>query len=203
MSNKQDFQSRSGTLPEVPWVMGDPSASYKWQVSVAGKGKKKDKDQRRRPKRLENVVLKIRLNVKKRRVPGSSFKRLFGSKIEEDFNPLAVLEVLLRALHHAKFRSIISISGDNEILYESKNEKSIKEIVAFLKDEEFEGNLLRIVEISARHRTDLTAEIEINKVHFRKKAPIKISFKGKISKENLERLMGYINKHLSVKAMSY
>jgi hypothetical protein len=204
MTNKNVLPSRSGSLPEVPWVMGDPHASYKWQVSVAGKGKKKGKEGRAKPEKLENIVLKLTLRVKKSYLEGNFITRLFGGSIKEDFNPIIVAETLLRALHHAKFKSIEKISADGEELYNAKNkEEDIKEIIQILKDEEFEGTLFKQVKISAEHRTNLAAEIEIRRVHSRRKFPITISLNGKIKRENLERLMSYIKKHLPLEELRY
>jgi hypothetical protein len=198
------MSSHSKNIPEVPWVMGDPRASYEWQVSVAGKGKRKNKGRRQKPKKLENIVLKIHLETKKKTVNGNVFTRLLGSKIEEDFNPIIVAEALLRALHHAKFKRITKISADGEVIYDSDSEKrAFKDIINLLSDEEFEGTLFEVVKFSAEYKGNCIAKTEIKKVHLRKKPTITISFKGKIDQENLNRFLGYIKKHLAIENISY
>ncbi len=113
-------------------------------------------------------------------------------------------ETLLRALHHAKFKSIEKISADGDALYQLRNkDEDIKEMIQILKDEEFEGTLFKCVKISAEHRTNLTAEIEIRRVHSKRKPPVTISLNGKIKRENLERLISYIKKHLPIKDLRY
>lgn len=198
------LSSRNKSLPEVPWVMGDPRASYEWQVSVAGKGKRKDKGRRQKPKKLENIVLNIDMKVKKKTVKGSIFTKLSGGKIEEDFNPVIVAETLLRALHHAKFKRITRISADREVIYDLDSEKrAFKDIMNLLNDEEFEGALFGLVKISAEHKGNCSAKIEIKKVHLRKKPPITIKIIGKIDQENLHRFQGYIKKHLPIEDILY
>lgn len=198
------MSSRSTNIPEVPWVMGDPRASYEWQVSVAGKGKRKDKGRRQKPKKLENIVLSIDMKVKKKTVKDSIFTKLSGGKIEEDFNPIIVAEALLRALHHAKFKRIMKISADGEVIYDSDSEKrTFKDIISLLNDEEFEGALFELVKISAEHKGNCIAKTEIKKVHLRKKPSITISFKGKMDQKNLNRFLGYIKKHLPIEDIHY
>ena len=204
MTTEHILLSPSRSLPEVPWVMGDPHASYEWQVSVAGKGKRKDKGRRQKSKKLENIVLKLKLKVKKRYIGGNIFTKLFGGRIEEDFNPIIIAETILRALHHAKFKNITKISADKETLYGPKNEeKDVKEIIRILKDEEFEGTLFAQVKIYAEQRTHLAAEIHVRRVHSGKKHPITIKFDGKINRENFDRLLGYIKKHLPIEDLQY
>jgi hypothetical protein len=196
--------SRSKTMPEVPWVMGDPRASYEWQVSVARKGKRKDKTRPQKSKKLENIVLKIQIKTKKKTVKGNVFTRLLGGKIEEDFNPIIVAEALLRALHHAKFKRIIKLSVDGEVIYDSSSGKrAFKDIINLLDDEEFEGTLFEMVRISAEHKGNCIAKSEIKKVHLRKQPSITISFKGKIDQDNLNRFLGYIRKHMSIENIRY
>ncbi len=191
---------RSGSLPEVPWVMGDPHASYEWQVSVAQKEKKKGR--RLKPAKLENIVVQVRLNVKKRKVRGSFISKLVGGAIEEDFNPITVAEKLLRALHFAKFKKILKISLDREVLYEAGDE-AFKAIIQLLKDSEFAGILNKQVKISFEHRAHWTATIDIRRVHLRKKPPITISLNGRIDHKDLDRLLGYIKKHLPIEDIRY
>jgi hypothetical protein len=191
-------------MPEVPWVMGDPRASYEWQVSVAGKGKRKDKGRQQKSQKLENIVLNIKLKVKKKKLKGNIFTKLAGGKIEEDFNPIIVAEALLRALHHAKFKRIIKISADGEMIYDSDSGKiAFKDIINLLNDEEFEGTLFGMVRIFAEYKGNCIAKTDIKKVHLRKKHSITISFKGKIDEDNLIRLLSYIKKHLPIENINY
>ena len=196
--------SRSESLPEVPWVMGDPSSSYKWQVSVAGKGKKKGKDRIKKPKKLKNIVIKITLKVKRRYLHGNIFTRLLGGRVKEDFNPIMAAETLLRGLGKAKFKSIMKLSADGKVLYEATNNgKEIRDIIQILKNEVFEGSFYDEVKISSEHKTGCIAKIHIRKKHSTRKAPITIRIDGKIKQENLNRLISYIKKHLPVESLRY
>lgn len=194
------FASRKGTLGEVPWVMGDPTSTYKWQVAAAGKGKKSKDREHAKSEMLENIVVNIILDVKKRDIEGGFITGVLGRQIEEDINNIEVAEVLLRGLHKAKYTEINAITGDGKTLHYAKvDDKSFKEIMEDLGDRN--GSKYTLMKIKASHGATRTANVEIRKRHSRKKAPITIAFEGKISTGTLNTLVGYLNKHLPVKAV--
>ncbi len=196
------FASRQGTLPEVPWVMGDPTSSYKWQVSAAGKGKKGTGTERNKPESLENITLNIYLDVKKKEVEAGFLSGLRGGQVEEAFNIISVAKVMLRALHKAKFREVEAITGDGKTLYFAKiDDKSFKEIIDGLKEDK--RSSYKEIKIKATHGNHKTVYLDIRKRHARKKAPLKIAFEGKISTSSLNTLVGYIKKHVPVKKVSF
>ncbi|UCF08708.1 MAG: hypothetical protein JSW28_03185 [Thermoplasmata archaeon] len=197
MTNVVRCSPRSGNLPEVPWVMGDPTSSYKWQVSVAGKGRKK-KDRESKPDKLGNVVLNITLNVKRKEVKGG----FFGKQVEEDFSPQTAAEVLLRAFHKAKYRDIQSVIADGKMLFDSEvDDRTFNEIIGDIKGGSKPS--FSQIRIRAKHGTHSFGEIEIRKRHPKKEAPITVSFEGKIGQDILNAFLGYLKKHLPVKDVKY
>jgi len=193
------FLSRQGTLPEVPWVMGDPTSTYNWQVAAAGKGKKGKGKKKTQTETLENITLNIFLDVKKREVE-SGFLR--GAQVEEKFNLISVARTMLRALHKAKYRDVDAVTGDGKTLYYAKvDDKSFKEIVDDLK--EGKGISYNVIKIKAAHGTNRSVVAHIQKQHSRKKPPIKVVFNGKISTSTLNTFIGYLNKHMPVKEVSF
>lgn len=196
------FLSRQGTLPEVPWVMGDPTSTYNWQVSAAGKGKKGKGRKKTKSETLENITLNIFLDVKNNEVESGFLSGLRGTQVEEAFNTLSVSEILLRALHKAKYREVEAITGDGKTLFYAKvDDKSFKEIVDDLKDDK--GSSYNEIKIKAAHGNNRNVYAEIRKQHAKKKAPIKVAFEGKISTAALNTFMGYLKKHLPVKGVSF
>jgi hypothetical protein len=186
------LSKRSEPLPEIPWVMGDPNASYKWQVSVAG-GKKKTRGKRSKPKKLENVVIRISLNGKKKSIKLNFLKE----GIEEDFNTIEITSFILRALHFTKLKNIGTISADSEMLY-TKEKRSFSEVIKILKDFEFEGEIYQHIVLEAVLKPDNTTKVKIDRIHKKGKFPITIGISGKIQKESVDKLVGYLKKHLPI-----
>jgi hypothetical protein len=191
------LSSRSGSLPEVPWVMGDPNASYKWQVSVA-QGRKKDKGKKTKPLKLNNIVVKISLKGKKRTIKMKFLKK----GVEEEFNSIELSSILLRALHFSKLKNIIRITADSEVLHKNKT-KSFSEVIKILDDFEIKGAIYNHVEIEATLKPENLTKIIINRVHKMGKPPITIAILGKIQKEKLDRIIGYIKKHTPIDNIQY
>jgi hypothetical protein len=197
MSFAYYLSSRSGSLPEVPWVMGDPNASYKWQVSVA-QARKKDRGKRSKPNKLENIVLKIYLKGNKK-----SIKIKFLTKgVKEDFNTIALSSIILRAFHFSKLKNIIRIAADSEVLHNNKT-KSFPEVIKILDDFEVNGAIYDHVEIEATLKPENLSKIIIDRIHKIGKPPITIAILGKIQKEKIDRIVGYIKKHVPVENIQY
>jgi hypothetical protein len=196
------FLSRQGTLPEVPWVMGDPTSTYKWQVSAAGKGKKGKGKKKTKSETLENITLNIYLDVKRKEVDAGFLGGLRGAQVKEAFNIISAAKAILRGLHKAKYREVEAVTGDGKTLYYAKvDDKPFKEIVDGLKDSK--GSPYKVIKIKAAHGNHRKAYAEIQKYHARKKAPIKVAIEGKISTATLNTFVGYLNKHLPVKEVSF
>jgi DNA-directed RNA polymerase beta subunit len=189
--------SRSGSLPEVPWVMGDPNASYKWQVSVAG-GKKRDKKKKPKPKKLENIVISIYPQGKKK----SIHLKFLKTRIEEDFNSIVMSSILLRALHFSKLKNVIRIIADSEVLHDNKTH-SFSQIIKLLDDFEIKGANYNHVEIEAIIKPENLTKINIERVHKKGQPPITIAILGKLHKEKLDRIISYIKKHASIDSIQY
>ena len=187
--------SRSGSLPEVPWVMGDPNASYKWQVSVAG-GKKKTRGRRSKPEKLDNVIIKITLKGKKETVKQNMFRKA----VAEDFNPISITSDILRALHYIKLKEIKVIKAGSEILYERK---AYSELISLLHDMEFEGSDHNEIKIQALLKPEIETKVRIQKVHKKGRPAITMGIFGKIQKERVTKLVGYLKKHISIDKISY
>ncbi len=186
---------RSESLPEVPWVMGDPTSSYKWQVSVAG-GKKKKKGMRIKPERLDNVIIKIFLKGNKVTV-----KLNFLSKgVEEDFNPISVTSTVLRALHYVKLKDIKMIRIGKEFVYKGENYSSLMEILGDMDLDMYDTGE---VNIQGTLKPSIETKVRIQKVHKSGRPSITIGIFGKIQKERVNKLTGYLKKHLPVEKIEY
>jgi hypothetical protein len=197
-----NFSSRQGTLPEVPWVMGDPTSTYNWQVSAAGKGKKGKGRKKSKSEILENITLNIYLDVKKKEVEAGFLSGLRGTQVEENFNIISVAKAILRALHKAKYREVEAVTGDGKTLYYAKvDDKPFKEIVDGLKNNK--GSPYVEIKIKSAHGTKRIAYVDIRKQHAKKKAPLKVAFEGKISTATLNTFIGYLKQHLPMKGVSF
>jgi hypothetical protein len=191
------IQLRSGPLPEVPWVMGDPSSSYKWQVSVA-QGKRGKGHRRTKSKKMEGVFVEIFLKGKYKDISLGFLKK----GVEEDFDLMLVAIAILRAIHFAKLKHIDTIVGDSKTIYISRK-RSFSEVIGIMENLDNKKYNYKSIEIEALLKPNCPIKVDIKKVHKRGKPPITISLKGKIQKENFDRLIGYINKHLEVKKIQY
>lgn len=177
--------------------MGDPNASYKWQVSVAG-GKKKARGRKSKPKKLENVNIRITLKVKKEDIKLNFFKK----GIEEDFNSIEITTFILRALHFARLKDINSISADSEILYEDQK-KSHSEVIKLLMDFDFEGTNYQHIVVEAILKPDNPTKVKIDRIHKKGGYPIIIFISGRIAKESIDRFLSYLKKHIPFDKIEY
>lgn len=177
--------------------MGDPNASYKWQVAVA-QGKKRDRGKKSKLKKLENIVIKITLKGNKR-----SIKMKFLKKgVEEDFNTIALSSIILRALHFSKLKNIIWIIADSEVLHDNKT-KPFSDIIKIFDDFEIKEANYNHVEIKATLKPENLTEINIDRIHKKGKAPVTITILGKVHKEKLNRIISYIKKHAPIENIQY
>ena len=189
------YSKKSESIPEVPWVMGDPTASYKWQVSVAG-GKKKKKGMRVKPEKMDNVTIKITLKGKKKPVKLNIIKK----GVEESFNPMEITSDVIRALHYIKLKEIKRIKMGSDVQYEKK---SYSELIKLLEGLKFEGYDYNEVKVEAFLKPSIETKIRIMKVHKRGGWAITIGIFGKIQKERVNRLESYLKKHLPIERIEY
>jgi hypothetical protein len=186
---------RSESLPEVPWVMGDPNASYKWQVSVAG-GKKKRKGMRLKSEKLDNVVIKIALKGKKKPVRLNILK----TGVEEDFNPIVITSDVLRALHYIKLKEIKVVRMGRNVQYDKR---TYSDFLKLLEGLEFEGNDYYEIRVDAILKSSIETKVRIQKVHKKGGWAITIGILGRIEKERVNKLTTYLKKHLPIDKLDY
>lgn len=189
------LSKRSEPLPEVPWVMGDPNASFKWQVSVAG-GKKKERGKRSKPKKLENVMIKITLKGKKETVKLNMLRK----GVAEDINPISITSDILRALHYIKLKEITKVMAGSKVMYERR---SYSEMLALLHDVEFEGADNIEIKVEAVLKPEIETRIKVKRVHKKGRPSITMGIFGKIQKERVNKLVGYLKKHLPIERLEY
>jgi hypothetical protein len=185
----------SESLPEVPWVMGDPTSSYKWQVSVAG-GKKKKRGMRAKPEKLDKALIKIYLKGKK--VP---FKlNLFRKGIQEDFNPITITSNVLRGLHYVKLKGIKRIRMGQDFVYEGEQYSALIEI---MKDMTLDIDDIKDIRIHGTLKPSIETKVRIQKVHKKGAPSVTIGIYDRIQKERVNKLIGYLKKHLPVDKIEY
>jgi hypothetical protein len=95
-----------------------------------------------------------------------------------------------------------AVTGNGKTLYFAKvDDKPFKEIVEGLKDGK--ASSYNEMKIKVAHGAKKTAYAHIHKQHGKKKAPITVSFEGKIQTATLNTFIGYLKKHLPVKGVSF
>jgi hypothetical protein len=189
------LSKRSESLPEVPWVMGDPTSSYKWQVSVAD-GKKKKRGKRIKPEKFEKVMMRISLKGKKTTVKLNMLKK----GVREDFNPMTVTSDIIRGLHLIKLREIKVIKMRPKAQFEWK---PYAELIKLLDELKFEGAEYNDVRVDAVLKPSIEASVRIRKIHKKGRPSITIGIFGRIRKDRVSKLAGYLKKHLPIERMEY
>ncbi len=186
---------RSESLPEVPWVMGDPTSSYKWQVSVAG-GEKKKKGMRVKPEKLDKVLIKIYLKGKKKSVKINFLRK----GIEEEFNPITITSNVLRALHYVKLKYIRRIKVGQHFVYEGEQYLALIELLEEMK---WDIDYISEIKIDGTLKPSIDTLVRIQKIHKKGEPSIIIGIYDRIQKARVNKLVGYLKKHLPVDKIVY
>lgn len=194
---------------QPPWVMGSPKEVMDWiEASHPSKKGSKKIDHKSDKEFLTNLHIKFDFNVKHTKIePSNILSKLFlkvtGNEIvEEDFDLLAITELILRGLAKAKFRNTAKIIVDGKTLYKHPEKKSdlrktIDEISEY-SPEISNGKKVEIIAILADVEK-CTAIIKINKIHGKKEHSVDIQIKGKIRRKIYYTFLNYLKEEIGLK----
>lgn len=170
--------------PEPPWTYS-PKEINEWINAVYGGHKCKEARMKKEEKWLKNVKVIIDLNVEKEiKKPPNFILRIIGiEKIEEHFELLPTVEIILRALTKVGYKET-KIKLKNKII-EGKIRKLIEELARNL-----DGEKVEIISYN-----DGKATIKISKLHSRKHHSIEMNF-NKIKEKRFQKFLIYIRKRL-------
>jgi len=195
--------SRYGSgFREPPWVMGSPKEVMDWVE--ASHPRKEEKEKHRFEKEfLNNLHIRFDFDVDHKLIKSSCvFCRLSKlNKIEEDFELLPTVELILRGLAKAKFKNTAKIVVDGKVIYkhpEKKTDlrKTIENISDFSK-EISQGNTVEITALLDDIEKS-TAIIKIKRVHREKEHSVDIQIKGKIRVDIYHTFINYLEKKIGL-----
>ena len=194
---------------QPPWVMGSPKEVMDWIEAThpSKKGSKKI-DQKSDKDFLTNLHIKFDFNVKHKKIEPSNILsklllKITGNEIvEEDFDLLAITELILRGFAKAKFRNTAKIIVDGKTLYEHPEKKSdLRKTIDEISDYTTEISNGKKVEITAilADVEKCTAIIKIYKIHSKKEHSVDIQIKGKVRREIYYTFLNYLKKEIGLK----
>ncbi|MGC9307272.1 MAG: hypothetical protein ACP5FL_00685 [Thermoplasmatota archaeon] len=192
--------------PEPPWVYS-PQAVEDWLEATAPGTTVRESKGEKRDEYVEDVELAFDLDVEKTKVTVANAllawlqAHLGLASIEEDFEVLPTAELLLRALHHAKFSNVLSVRLDGTSLYEHPEEEfDITAVVEQLAERSHAVRQATEVEIQARlDRVHVcTAVVHIRRIHPQRVHAIHVRFEGKMLERLLHAFLNYLQEHLEL-----
>ena len=179
-------------FPEPPWTYS-PKEVNEWINAVYGGHKCKRTRIERKGKWLENVEIDLDLNVEKEIKKPSNLivkiiEKISGNvKIEENFEILPTVEILLIALSKAGYKK--AYANINGFRIEKKKLKKFIEDIT-------KNYGRRMKEIGIYAENDGNANIKIRKIHPMRRHSIEIRI-NRIKEEHLQNFLIYIRKRLS------
>jgi len=205
--------SRYGSdFKEPPWVIGSSNEVMDW-IEATHPSKKSEKDREKKNDRhlLKNLHVQFDFDVKQRRVkPSNTFSKFFlkiirREIVEEDFDLISKIELIMRALAKAKFRNIGKLIVDRKTLYNHPEEKSdLRKTIDGIGEYSNEIKDGKFVEITAilSEIEECTAIVTIKKIHSKKEHSVDIQFKGEIERELYHTFLNYVDRNLGIKEES-
>jgi len=186
--------SKDGTeIVNPPWVYG-PSEMKEWIDATypARKDKKKKKEKR---SILQDVRISIDIKGEKKSLTGL---KLFGfERVEEHFNVIEIVQILLRGFARAGFRNVEEIRMDNQNIYRHPELRyDIRKIIEFVG--KYRKGDFKRAELKVLFEENCEVKVTIKKIHARRSAPIELFFDGSIEKERLSRFLNYIKEHREI-----
>ena len=192
--------------PEPPWVYS-PQAVEDWLEATAPGTSVRESKGEKIDEYVEDVELLIDIDVEKTRVTvANAFlawlqEHLGLASVEEHFEVLPTAELLLRALHHAKFSNVLSVVLDGTPLYKHpEDEYDITAVVEHLAERSHAAQQATEVEIRARlDRVHVcTAVVHVRRMHSRREHAIHVRFEGKLHERLLHAFLNYLQEHLEL-----
>jgi hypothetical protein len=184
-----------------------PQAVEDWLEATAPGTSVQKSEGERKDEYVEDVELHIDLDVEKVTVTAANAllgwlqEHLGLASVEERFAVLPTAELLLRALHHAKFTNVLSVALDGRSLYERPEERfDITGVIERLAERSQAAQEAREVEIRARlDRVHVcTAAVQVRRLHPRREHAIHVRFEGKLHERLLHAFLNYLQGHLEL-----
>ena len=194
----------SSGFREPPWVMGSPKEVMDWMEASHPSKKKEDKHKFEK-EFLNNLHIKFDLDVKTKEIKSNcSICKMIGllTKIEEDFELLPTIELVLRGLAKSKFKNLVRVIVDKQKIYEHPEiktdlRKTIDDISEFSNAISSGKNIEINAELDDVYKC--VAAIKINKIHSKKEHSIEILIIGEIRKEIYHTFLNYLHENLGLK----
>jgi len=192
---------------EPPWVYS-PQTVEQWLEATApgtkvrtSTGIEADTDH------VKNVELLIDIDVEQTPVASSSSflgwlqEHTGRTRVEEHFELLPTAELLMRALHKAKFTNVIELKAGDETLYRGPERKfDIIDVISLLAHKTNVAARAQTVEMTVRmeRRTFPTARVTVRRIHAKKDHAIHIRFEGTLHKRLFHAFLNYLRDHLQL-----
>jgi hypothetical protein len=192
---------------EPPWVFS-PQAVEQWlEATSPGTKVRTSSGDEADTNHVQNVELLIDIDVERTPIPSSStvlewLKRHTGrATVMEHFELLPTTELLLRALHKAKFTNVIDLKFGDEMLYQGPERKfDITDVISLLAQKTQVAAQASTVGMTVRmeRRTLPTARVTVRRIHAKKDHAIHIRFEGLLHKRLFHVFLNYLRDHLQV-----
>jgi len=197
MSRRKDSEVRF----ETPPIVWGPSESLRWAVASNQPRKRKKKWTHKHEEVLDSPRLQITLDTEKRIVKARGIRRILGKKmVEDDIDIPETVEVLLRALSFAKFKNVLDITVDGEMVYSAPEEEKDVHHVIDTVNEMTEGRDIEeiLIDSALSGKTSCHVNIAIRNHYRAGEPPIEIRFEGEVEKRQFNSFSNYLSKHFEI-----
>jgi hypothetical protein len=207
----QEKMAQAPDFKQPPWVYGSQKEEMEWiEATHPSKNKGKNKPSRQGQKYLRNLRIQFDFNVPHtNKEPSSALVRVMQkitrtTVIEEGFDLIPTIGLLLRALTKIKFRYLETITI-NGTPFEPLSEKThdVRKTIDAL--EGYSGDMSNgtIAKITAKipERKKCKTTITIKKIHSIKEHSVNIQMKGGITEELYHEFRNYLDEKIGVEEL--
>ena len=180
-------------------IFPEPLIEYSPYPKPSGKEEK-------RPELMEDMTISIDLDVKD--IPHhDDFLQMLAAivgldKVEKDFEVLSTAEKIIRALAKAKFKNVVTIELDGEVLYHNPEDfydtdDAIKQLISEIKEREGRDSII-YMELLSRDHKGCRAEVKVSRYHMTWTHDILITIGGTLKEKYFREIMNYLEDHLDI-----
>jgi uncharacterized protein YajQ (UPF0234 family) len=201
----------SGQNPDFtqpPWVQS-PSEVMDWMNATHPSKKTKGKKHVGSGEEvLRNLHVRFDLDTEQKKIPPSNIFSKFITMItsngivEEGFDLVPTVELVLRGLARAKFKNISKIVVDGKTVYRHSDDHSgLRKTIDDFSLDTRDVQIRKSVEVTAVLKDGMrsVAIVKIMKLHKRKEHAVDIQIKGGIKKELFHTFQNYLTEKLGLK----
>jgi len=192
---------------QPPWVQS-PSEVMDWiNATHSSKKSKSKKHETSRERVLWNLHVRFDLNVEQKKMPPSTIISKFVTMItgngfvEEGFELVPTVELVLRGLAKAKFKNIVKIVVDKKTVYHhSADHDDLRNTIDDLSWVTPDVQRGTSVEVTAQLKEGMKsiALVKIMKRHTEKDHAVDIQIKGGIKEELYHTFLNYLHEKLGL-----